>query len=391
MARESTGLLGKFWSGRLDFEFIANRRRWYIASGVLIAICIVALLARGLNLGIEFTGGAAFTAPAANTATAAEQVTEAIDSTGIVASNEVTAQIVGDSVRAQTPSLTTEQTPVIRDAIATALGISPDEVASSVIGASWGDQVTDRALIALVIFLALVMVMIAIYFRDWKYSIAAIVALLHDLVITIGVYALVGFSVTPTTVTAVLTILGYSIYDTVVVFDKLRENTGRDTKKTYAENANAAINQVLIRSLNTTLIGVLPVAALLFAGSVLLGSGPLADVGLALLVGMLAGAFSSVFIATPLVVDLKRREAEVARSDSKILRKRTDAERKRADADAPAVHIDSTTADGVPSAASVLTVDRTEAEKLLKDEGRSTGASGRPQPRKQTRSERKSR
>ena len=204
--------------------------------------------------------------------------------------------------------------PGVRAAIAEEVGIPPDQVAYSLIGASWGDQITDRALIALAVFLALVALVIWAYFRNWKMSAAALIALVHDLVLTIGIYALVGFTVTPATLIGVLTILGYSLYDTVVVFDKVRENV-RDLKssttKTYSEAANLAVNQVLVRSINTTIIGVLPVAALLFTGAVILGEGPLKDLALALFVGMISGAYSSIFIATPLLAQLKEREPEM--------------------------------------------------------------------------------
>ena len=205
-----------------------------------------------------------------------------------------------------------------------------EQVAYSLIGASWGGQITDRALIALGVFLLLVTLVIWAYFRNWKMSVAALIALLHDLVLTIGIYALVGFTVTPATVIGVLTILGYSLYDTVVVFDKVRENI-RDltssARQTYSEAANLAVNQVLVRSINTTIIGVLPVAALLFAGAFILGEGPLKDLALALFVGMISGAYSSIFIATPLLAQFKEREPEMQKLAKRVLARRakTDA------------------------------------------------------------------
>ena len=202
-------------------------------------------------------------------------------------------------------------------------------MAYSLIGASWGGQITDRALIALGVFLLLVTLVIWAYFRNWKMSVAALVALLHDLVLTVGIYALVGFTVTPATVIGVLTILGYSLYDTVVVFDKVRENV-RDltssARQTYSEAANLAVNQVLVRSINTTIIGVLPVAALLFAGAFILGEGPLKDLALALFVGMISGAYSSIFIATPLLAQLKEREPEMQKLTKRVLARRAKTE-----------------------------------------------------------------
>ncbi len=195
---------------------------------------------------------------------------------------------------------------------------------------SWGKQITQQAAIALVVFLVLVGLLIWIYFRDAKMSVAALLALGHDLVITIGVYALVGFTVTPATMIGVLTILGYSLYDTVVVFDKVRENVAamETNKVTYTEAANHAVNQVLVRSLNTTIIGVLPVAAILFAGVFVLGSGPLEDLGLALFVGMIAGAYSSIFIATPLLAQLREREPEMTAHRERVERRRRAAEQR---------------------------------------------------------------
>ncbi|HWH99175.1 MAG TPA: protein translocase subunit SecF, partial [Propionibacteriaceae bacterium] len=198
-------------------------------------------------------------------------------------------------------------------------------VAYSLIGASWGGQITERALIALAVFVALVGIVIWAYFRNGTMSAAALVALGHDLILTVGIYALVGFTVTPATLIGVLTILGYSLYDTVVVFDKVRENT-RDIKasttRTYSEAANLAVNQVLVRSINTTVIGVLPVTALLFAGAVILGEGPLKDLALALFVGMVSGAYSSIFIATPLLAQLKERTPDMTKLRARVASRR---------------------------------------------------------------------
>jgi len=241
---------------------------------------------------------------------------------------------LGESaVRIQTRSLDPEETVSVRAAIAKLADVKPDDVTYTAIGASWGEQISRQALIALAVFIALVMVLIGFWFRNWKMSLAAVIALAHDLVVTVGIYALSGFTVTPATVIGVLTILGYSLYDTVVVFDRVSENTRnlKESRKTYGEAANLAINQVLIRSLNTTLIGILPVTALLIGGA-MLHSGPLADLGLALFIGMIAGAYSSIFIATPLLVQMKEKEpAQVAHRASlarKAERAAAKAERK---------------------------------------------------------------
>jgi preprotein translocase subunit SecF len=233
----------------------------------------------------------------------------------------------------------TEEVPKVRAAIAKEVGIPSDQVAYSLIGASWGGQITERALIALGVFLALVALVIGIYFRDAKMSAAALIALVHDLILTIGIYALVGFTVTPATLIGVLTILGYSLYDTVVVFDKVRENV-RDlrssTARTYSEAANLAVNQVLVRSINTTIIGVLPVVALLFAGAVILGEGPLKDLALALFVGMVSGAYSSIFIATPLLAQMKEREPDMKKLAARVRARRAKEAQKERVATTPA-------------------------------------------------------
>src|SRR5215217_5390774 len=291
----------RLYTGEVSYDFIGRRRLWYAVSAIILTISVLAVVLRGLTWGIEFSGGADFRAPTTVTSTSVQDMREALDPTAEV--------------------------PKVRSAIANELGIPTDQVAYSLIGASWGGQITERALIALAVFLALVGIVIWAYFRNGTMSAAALVALGHDLILTVGIYALVGFTVTPATLIGVLTILGYSLYDTVVVFDKVRENT-RDIKasttRTYSEAANLAVNQVLVRSINTTVIGVLPVSALLFAGAVILGEGPLKDLALALFVGMVSGAYSSIFIATPLLAQLKERTPDMVK-----LRARVRARRER--------------------------------------------------------------
>ncbi len=309
MNNAKLGLAHRLYSGQVSYDFVRNRKLWYTVSAVLLGISILALIIRGLTLGIEFEGGADFQAPIAVTASTVEDVRQAVEQFEVPDLNAAVFSIGDDAVRIQTRILTSEETNSVRAAIVELTGADSDDVTYSAIGASWGQQVTQKAGLALVIFTVLVMALIWVWFRDWKMSVAAIVALAHDLVVTIGIYALIGFTVTPATVIGVLTILGYSLYDTVVVFDKIKENvTGlEDTNKTYSEAANLGINQVLVRSINTTIIGVLPVAALLIAGS-FLSSGPLQDLGLALFIGMIAGAYSSIFIATPVLTTLKESE-----------------------------------------------------------------------------------
>jgi preprotein translocase subunit SecF len=385
------GQLGhKLYTGEVSYDFIGRRRRWYVLSGIVIAISLLALLIRGLSWGIEFKGGADFKAPTKVTSTSIERMRAAIEASGVPGMSEATINTIGDNqIRIQTRTLDpTAEVPKVRAAIATEVGISSDQVAYSLIGASWGGQITDRALIALAVFLALVGIVIWAYFRNGTMSAAALIALGHDLILTVGIYALVGFTVTPATLIGVLTILGYSLYDTVVVFDKVRENV-RDIKasttKTYSEAANLAINQVLVRSINTTVIGVLPVSALLFAGAVILGEGPLKDLALALFVGMISGAYSSVFIATPLLAQLKEREP-----DMKKLAARVESRRQReSQKDRPAVsaEVSGAVLNGEPatSRGGVATAGSRPSSRP----GGDGGAVRRPQPQHKPRSQRK--
>ena len=295
----------------------------------------------------------------------------------------------------------------MRAAIGKAVGVPADQVAYSLIGASWGSQITERALIALAVFLALVGLVIWMYFRDGKMSLAALVALGHDLMLTIGIYALVGFTVTPATLIGILTILGYSLYDTVVVFDKVRENV-RDlrssTTKTYSEAANLAVNQVLVRSINTTVIGVLPVAALLFAGAVILGEGPLKDLALALFVGMVSGAYSSIFIATPLLAQLREREPDMKRLASRVAARRSkELQRGRPGEPAPQPAAaepasvpepevepdDSELAEVALSGRPGIKISRVSGTERPDTRPLSDGAAKRPQPQHKPRSQRK--
>ena len=210
------------------------------------------------------------------------------------------------------------------------VGVTENQISQDQIGASWGDEVKNRAILGLVVFLVLVILFIWAYFREWKMSAAAIVALAHDLIITVGVYALSGFEVSPATVTGLLTILGFSLYDTVVVFDKIRENTKnlRASRTTYAKAANLAVNQTLVRSINTSLVALIPVGAILYVSAVQLGASSLKDLALALFVGMAAGAYSSIFIATPLLVHLKQNESEVVLAERRAkARERRSADR----------------------------------------------------------------
>ena len=413
----------QLYTGEVSYDFIGHRRRWYVISAVLIAVSILSIGVRGLQWGIEFEGGADFQAQTAVTDSTVQEFTDAVTASGVPDLGEASVTTVGsDQVRVQTRTLDpVDEVPLVRAAIAEQAGVPSEDVAYSLIGASWGSQITERALIALGVFLLLVTLVIWAYFRNGKMSVAALVALVHDLVLTIGVYALVGFTVTPATVIGVLTILGYSLYDTVVVFDKVRENV-RDltssVRQTYSEAANLAVNQVLVRSINTTIIGVLPVAALLFAGAFILGEGPLKDLALALFVGMISGAYSSIFIATPLLAQLKEREPDMQKLTKRVLARRaktdakTDAKVGVGAAVPAAAAVDAPPYD--PPEESVaddaaepepgrrpetprVTVSSSRPSILIRPAGdrptgdrpTSDGASGRPQPQHKPRSQRK--
>ncbi len=312
-ADQKMGLTHRLYTGQLSFNFVPQWKKWFTISGILLAISALALVIFGLNLSIDFRGGTAFTVPTQVTASSIDDYRRIAQGAGLPDMADVKVNTVGTSqVRVEVRSLNAEELGTMRTALAGEAHVQPNEVANSLIGASWGQQITQQGLIALVVFLVLVSLMIWAYFRDWKMSVAAIVALIHDLILTLGVFAILRFAFSPASLIGMLTILGYSLYDTVVVFDKVRENVRDITKqnRTYSAAANTAVNQVLVRSINTTIIGVLPVAALLFAGTFILGTGPLKDLGLALFVGMIVGAYSSVFIATPLLALM--REAEPA-------------------------------------------------------------------------------
>ncbi len=307
-------------SGEKSYGIVRHRKMWFMVSGLLMAISIGFLVGKGVNPGIEFRGGSQFTVSGANT-TATAPASEVVGD--FVPDAVPTVQSVGgDTVRVQLGEVDVTTALQISDALAEAYGVSPDDVSSDVIGPTWGADVSSKALKGLTIFIFLVAFVMSIYFHAWRMAAAALVALAHDLVFTIGVYAGVGFEITPASVIGFLTILGYSLYDTVIVFDKVRENSENVTAQsryTYAEMANLALNQTLIRSLNTSIIALLPVSAILFVGSFLLGAGTLKDIALALFVGMAVGTYSSIFVATPLEVALREREPRMKKHTEAVL------------------------------------------------------------------------
>ncbi|WHP17747.1 protein translocase subunit SecF [Cellulomonas sp. ES6] len=314
------------YTGRRSYDIVGRRRVWFTISAVLVLLSAVFLVKPGLQPGIEFRGGSEFTV--SNAATSDQQ--PAMDAVAEVAPEEVprVTNVGSSSIRIQTTELTNDQVDQVRTALEEAYGVTEDDVASSFIGPTWGKDVSQKAAISLVVFLVLVALVLTVYFRNWRMAVAAIIALFHDLIVTVGVYAAVGWEVTPATVIGFLTILAYSIYDTVVVFDKVRENTTGvldQTRATYAERANLAVNQTLVRSINTSVVALLPVAGILFIGAFVLGAGTLRDIALALFVGMIVGAFSSVFLATPLEVALRVREQPIREHTAKVLAARARA------------------------------------------------------------------
>jgi preprotein translocase subunit SecF len=301
---------GKLYRGEVSFDFVGRQRTWYTISGVILVISIVALLVRGLDFSVEFKGGAVFqfSAPAATQTQVEDAVAHAGVSGAVV--QQLTGRLGNKSWQVQTKTLTSGETIQVENALESQLDAK--DMSTTFVGSSWGSQITTKAIQALIAFLIVIVLYLSIAF-EWKMAVAAFVALLHDLVIATGVYALTGFQVSPATVIGLLTILGYSLYDTVVVFDKVRENTAgllSGARSTYSQAANLALNQTLVRSINTSIIALLPVAAILFVGGGLLGAGELKDLALVLFVGMLSGTYSSIFIATPVLCDLKEREPQ---------------------------------------------------------------------------------
>jgi preprotein translocase subunit SecF len=297
----------RLYRGEVSYDFVGHRRRWYTISAIFLLVSIFALIFFRLTLGIEFRGGAEFRVASPKATEAA--VLQAVQDAGV--KGEVRVQKVGgDTTRVQTEKLTTTESEKVAETLAQRFDVPRDEVSSQLVGPSWGQDISKKAIRALVFFLILVVLFLSFYF-EWKMAVAAMLALLHDLAITVGIYALSGFEVTPATVIGFLTILGYSLYDTVVVFDKVRENTqglAGGSRMTYSDAANLAVNQTIVRSINTSIVALLPIGAILFAGVVLLGAGPLKDLSLALFVGVAVGTYSSIFIATPVLASLKERE-----------------------------------------------------------------------------------
>jgi preprotein translocase subunit SecF len=307
------GIGGKLYRGEVSIEFVARKRLWYTISGAILVISVVSLIVFGLNFSVDFKGGSLYQFPSGSASIT--QVRQAVSSSGggsdaIV--QKVTPIGKGPEWSVQTRTLSPPVQRNVEAALSKASGVPENHINVTSVGASWGSEISHKAVEALIAFLIVIVIYLSIAF-EWKMAAAALIALAHDIVITVGVYALLHFTVSPASVIGLLTILGYSLYDTVVVFDKVRENTAgllSSSRSTYSQAANKALNQTLVRSINTSLIALLPVASILFVGAGLLGAGELRDLALVLFVGMLSGTYSSICIATPVLADLKEREPQ---------------------------------------------------------------------------------
>lgn len=308
-------------SGARSYPFVGKRRLWLLLAAVLMAVSVlIPSVSGGFNLGIDFRGGSEFVVSKTahvDTATGERVIHEkAKDASDVRVTN-----IAPGTIRAQMSKLSDDETLQVKAALQEAYGVSENDVTSSFVGPTWGADVTRQAFWGLVAFVVLALIGMAFYFRTWKMSLASIAGLFFTVVVTVGLYAAFGFEITPSAIIGFLTILSYSLYDSVVVFDKIRENTDgvlerRDT--TFAEQINLAVNQTLVRSINTAIVGVLPVGAILFIGAFILGAGTLQDLSLSLFVGILVGMFGTLFVSAPLYASLRLGEAQIREHTAKV-------------------------------------------------------------------------
>jgi preprotein translocase subunit SecF len=319
------GIAGRLYRGEVSINFVGRQKLWYAISGLIVVVSAIALAVRRLNFSIEFKGGSSFTFPAASS-TSQGAISRVVQKAG---GGDSTVQYTSHQLlhqwTVQTGTLGSDKTQAVASALEHAFHVTTANMQVQLVGPTWGSSITNKAIEALIIFLVVIVIYLSIAF-DWRMAAAAFTALIHDIVITVGVYSLTGFQVSPTSVIGLLTILGYSLYDTVVVFDKVRENTAgllTTQRSTYSDAANLALNQTLVRSINTSLTALLPVASILFVGAGLLGAGTLKDLALVLFVGMLSGTYSSIFIATPVLADLKEREPRYRELAVKVARRAT--------------------------------------------------------------------
>ena len=310
MEAPRTSLRHKLYHGETTIDFVGRRNIWFVVSSVFVLAGLISLLTQGLNYGIDFKGGTSWEVPAPGVS-----VEEARDAVRPLGLGDATIQTIGgDRIRVASGNESPEQQAQISQALAEVANVDTGQVSVNDVGPSWGKAVTNKARNALVVFFVLISIYISLRF-EWKMAVAALSAVVHDIFVTVGVYSIFRFEVTPATVVAFLTILGYSLYDTIVVFDKVEENAkglGASGRFTYSDTVNLSMNQVLMRSLNTSIVAIMPIVAILVIGAGVLGATTLNDFGLALLVGLLTGAYSSIFIASPMLAILKEREPRYA-------------------------------------------------------------------------------
>ncbi len=331
----------RLYRGETTFNFIGTRRRWYLASLIIILICVLSFILRGFNEGVEFKGGSQFQITVSGTSITTDDANTAFSDAGVPPAEP--PQLVGSGATKQivvkTDSLQAGQQAQVISKVTKSLHLSSPPSVTTV-SSSWGHDITVKAIEGLIVFLIVVSIYISIRFQ-WRMAVGAMMALLHDLLLAAGIYSLVGFEVTPSTVVGLLTILGFSLYDTVVVYDKVAENSRGlldGSRMTFSEAANLAVNQTLMRSINTSLIALLPVAGLLFVGAGILGVGTIKDLALILFVGLASGAYSSLFLATPIVVDLTERQPAYKALTKRVADRRArDASRAQALTTEPAL------------------------------------------------------
>ncbi|TLK56514.1 protein translocase subunit SecF [Glutamicibacter sp. V16R2B1] len=314
----------ELYTGKRSYPFVAKRKLWFSIAVVLMVLSIlVPVVKGGFNLGIDFRGGSEFTVSAVQNTDV--KLGEDAVSAAVPGQEATVTNIAPGTIRVQTDRLSDDQTLAIGGQLAEAYGVNADHVTSTFIGPTWGQDVSRQALFGLVAFVVLVTLLMAAYFRTWKMSIAAVIGLMTVIVVTAGIYGLSGFEITPSAIIGFLTIMSYCLYDTVVVFDKVRENTlnfAKEDQRTFNELVNLAVNQTLVRSINTSVVAVLPVAAILFIGSYLLGAGTLKDLSLALFIGLIVSALSTLFVQAPMYSWLRRNEPEVIAQRERLLASR---------------------------------------------------------------------
>jgi preprotein translocase subunit SecF len=389
------GFFTRLYTGTGAFEVIGKRKLWFTVSGLIVAVCVASILIRGFTFGIDFEGGTKVSMPAQTASgTVTTQQVEDVFSESLGKPAEAVVLVgSGDSATVQIRSETLDNAEIEKLRTALFDKFQPrgsdgkpakSAISDSAVSETWGGQITDKALIALVVFLALAAIYITIRYERYM-ALAALATLVFDLVVTAGVYSIVGFEVTPATVIGLLTILGFSLYDTVIVFDKVEENTHgfeHTTRRTFAEHANLAVNQTFMRSINTSLISVLPILALMVIAVWLLGVGTLMDLALVQLVGVIVGTYSSIYFATPLLVSLRERTTQVRNHTRRVLNRRKGSAAKASDTDDQSTPAEAATATAAVSSAAAAPDKPAPGARPVRPTGTRTG---RPSGKRNTR------